>query len=65
MRLLFFIVYTITYESNRVTIQRKGTILIYLYKGLNLSTLLKLIIKSLGAYRRLYFTNIVTPMSLY
>ena len=37
----------------------------YLYKGLNLSTLLKLIVESLGVYRRLYFANIVTPILLY
>ena len=37
----------------------------YLYKGLNLSTLLKLIIKSLGIYKRLYLANIVTPILLY
>ena len=65
MQLLFFIVYTITCKSNRVIIQRKGITLIYLYKGSNLSTLLKLIVKSLSVYKRLYFTNIVTPMSLY
>ena len=65
MRLLFFIVYTITCESNRVIIQCKGITLIYLYKGLNLSTLLKLIVKSLGIYKYLYFANIVTPILLY
>ena len=65
MQLLFFIVCTITCKSNKVTIQRKGIILIYLYKGLNLSILLKLIVKSLSAYKRLYFTNIVTPVLLY
>ena len=65
MQLLFFIVYTITCKSNRVIIQRKGITLIYLYKGLNLSTLLKLIIKGLGVYKRLYFANIVTFILLY